>query len=132
VTVELGRSRIGNLVGFAFRTPSVAVALPAGRYRITLTGADDHHRAGYQAEQTNERFVLELLDANGNVVLTTASTTDLGETQTSTTQDVGTYTVPAGVVAVRARHALVSPNGERTPGDINSIDAVSATFTDVS
>jgi hypothetical protein len=128
VVADFRRFKVGNSPGYPFRTPSVAVTLPAGRYELTLVGADRNHRAGFQAEQRDERYVLELLDASGNVVLTTGSTADLAETATITTQVVGVYDVPGGVVAVRARHVLVSASGQHTVADINSVEVVCASF----
>ncbi len=90
----------------------------AGTYELVMVSGDREHTAGYQPEQTDERWLLEFVDASGDVVATSESTDDLPEADTIGIT-TGSIDLDEAVVGVRARHA--GPTGP-----FNSVEAVSA------
>ncbi|MGI9615009.1 MAG: Ig-like domain-containing protein [Acidimicrobiales bacterium] len=96
-------SFLGNRDGHRL-SEMVDVVLSCDRYRILLGSADPSHKDGYQRKQTHERWYLEGLDIDGNVVFRSPLTNDLADDQTSSVDDVGIADL-SGVVKLRARHA---------------------------
>ncbi len=101
-------------------TPLIPVKLVAARYEILLHSADPTHRSPDQATQPDERWFLEGVDRNGQVVFKTAATDDIPDDQLSTVTNVGVVDV-SEVVSVRAVHAAVGST-------FNSVVPVKATF----
>ena len=81
-----------------------ALTLGAGTYRVTLTSFDDTHPV--TDDLPGERWYLQLLDANGNVVTSSNSISDLAGDQQWLTEGVGTVTVPAGTTVTHLRAVM--------------------------
>lgn len=63
-------------------TSITPLELDCSRYLIELWSRDDHHKAGYQTHQTDERWYLVGLDGSGAVVYTSPTAADLPSDQT--------------------------------------------------
>ena len=77
--------------------------LPAGRYRILMTSADNGHEAGYQVDQTHERWSFRLDSGYRSPI-----TPDLAETAKVATFDMGTVDLKA-TWTITFRHHGAAP-----------------------
>ena len=93
-------------------------------YELTIVSGDRDHRAGYQTEQTEERFVVEFVDSSGATVVSSSSTDDLADAQTIAIK-TETLTLTSDITGVRVRHAGPS-------GVINSVSAIGLTYVPAS
>ena len=107
---------LGNRDGHRF-SETAGVALPCAYYRVVLGSGDPAHGAGYQLRQIYERWRLEGLDADGNVVYSSPLTDDLPADEVWSSTDVGIADLD-GVVSLRARHAGLGES-------VNSLHSVS-------
>ena len=95
---------------------TVIGGLPCSKYRAVLVSTDPGHRSGgYQTEQTNEQWVLEGLDDNGEAVYSSDPTPDLADELTTNMRTTGPIDTTA-IKSWRIRHT-------RTGHNINSIHA---------
>lgn len=101
-------------------TNTVAIETDGGYYEVVLRSRDDTHQPGVHTSQTQEQWVLDLLDTNGSVIETTKATTDLSDEAIERRDEVGTYDF-TGITAVRGRHV-------RQGTSINSIQPTSFTL----
>ena len=85
------------------------MGLGAGTYRVTLTSFDDVHPEG--DDQTGERWFIQLLDSQGNVIDASGSISDLPSELTTLTESVGTVTVPKGVTVASVRAVMPAADG---------------------
>ena len=106
-----------RLIGQTGRRAALAevdLALEPGRYQLELWSRDFLHRDGTMATQRDERWLVELLDDDGDVVATSDATTDLADDDTlgSTVVEVA---IDRPTSTLRARHASVGdrPNSVR-------------------
>jgi hypothetical protein len=120
LVVDLSGTRLVGREGGVNETPAIPVDLPDGTYTITLESNDPVHGNPAQRTQPDERWVLEGLDAAGDVVLTIGPTSDIPDDQNTVIDIVGEHEM-IGVVAVRARHAAPSEQ-------YNSVEPGSARF----
>lgn len=89
-----------NIDGHRVSGPTMAAVSPGG-YEVSTTSHDLLHEAGYQVDQTDERWLVEFLDADDTVVAATGLTPDLAEDRTEQEFELEDIEVPTGVVAVR-------------------------------
>ncbi len=85
------------------RSSETAVDLSCTEYDIELVSSDPRHGDDYQPDQTGERWYLEGLNVDGDVIYTSQTTADLPEDETESTLLVGPVDL-TGVVAFRAQH----------------------------
>ncbi len=85
------------------RSDPQPIRLSCSRYEVVLTSTDLHHAAGYQSDQTEERWFLQVLGSGGEIIFTSAPTPDLPDHLTEAEYSVG-VTDLTGAVAVVARH----------------------------
>ena len=86
----------------------IPVNLADGEYTVVLTSSDSSHGLAHDADQLNEIWVLEGLNAAGEVVFETEATDDLPFELNSIQTDVGRVEA-AGVVTLRPRHGHPIP-----------------------
>ncbi|MGH1490320.1 MAG: hypothetical protein ACRBK7_13170 [Acidimicrobiales bacterium] len=102
VQLEFERSTLLGYGGLD-RSEWVQADLACSRYRMVLRSIDEQHRAGYQLDQTEERWYLEGVDAEGHVVYRSPTTPDLPADQTEASFEVASADLD-DVVSFRARH----------------------------
>lgn len=101
---------------------SLSASVPAGTYEITLQSYDDH--SGVPEEQPNERWFLQLKRANGDIIASTQSISDLPTDESSLVEVVETgFDLAETAVSITAMHA-VYPDGTSP----NSIEPICASF----
>ncbi|MEM9562062.1 MAG: hypothetical protein AAGA93_05565 [Actinomycetota bacterium] len=83
----------------------VDVDLPCGDYLITLIGRDRDHRGGFQTEQTNEQWILEAYDGEGDLVYRSPPSDDIAPVRVSSRKVIGSVDL-TGVASIRAVHAF--------------------------
>ena len=110
-------------VGAIELSAAMPVSLVNGTYAVTLTSVDNVHRAGFQTDQTKERWRLNGYNAAGELVYTSPFIADLPDADTRIVQLVDSAASLIGVTHLRAEHLGDgrAPDGSYTP---NSIDAV--------
>lgn len=118
--VHLDAVRLTGRIGDTNTTKSTSVKVDDAEYQVLLRYSDPAHVDESQPDQLDESWLLEGLDAKGDVVAKTAATDDLPRLKAFGSTNVGSLDF-TNVVAVRARHAAES-------SDFNSIFPVSATL----
>ena len=86
------------------QTTMVTTSIAAGTYSIEVSATDGHHRAGFQTDQVEEQFVIDLYDPSGALVFTTAPNTDLADDATGLTEIVNSNVDLPEIGSLRARH----------------------------
>lgn len=81
--------------------------IPAGSYELTAISSDSYENRSLTPAQLEEQWFVEFLDATGSVLAVSAPTTDLedGVEQATWEGSIGTVTLDADAVSVRAVHA---------------------------
>ncbi len=95
-------------------SPTLSANIPAGTHTITEAVSQDGYAGRQGVTQTSEIWDLQFLSASGAVLATSAHTGDVPDRQrdASWVGPLGTVTLPAGVVGVRAHHRPdVFPDG---------------------
>lgn len=85
------------------RSNAVAAELGCSRYEVQLTSSDERHALGYQSDQNDERWFLEALNADGDVIYRSEPTPDLSDHQTEATFSAGIADL-TGAVSFQASH----------------------------
>lgn len=135
--VTFGGQVLTGFQGADSRRGATYAIIPDGEYRVVLTSSDETHGLEDEVDQPNESWVLEGLDAAGEVVFETEPTLDLPFGTELIETDAGEVTA-AGVVSLRPRHAADSsaPNSVLpararfiseeclVPGELMSLDFI--------
>lgn len=125
VAVSWGGVELGNPEQWMlFETSSSPVSLLPGTYSVSLTSGDPDHMAGFQMNQTQEQWYVELY-SGGMSVATTGTIADLPDASTELTQVVGNITLADGADTAVATHKLA---GTTFPSP-ESVHPVTAVFT---
>ena len=113
-------------------TPSVAVALPAGEIAIPeAISYDEYENREFTPAQTSERWELEFLNANGDVIATSDAVPDVadGVRRGEYIGALGSVTLTEPAVAVRAHHRTDLPPND-TPNSVH-VSGVTLCWDDV-
>lgn len=99
--------------GVALFGPSIPVSIPAGA-NVSITGSHSDSHTGRSTEwpQPAERYVVQFLDAGGSVIANSWASADLADDvdAASWSGSLGSLTLPADAVAIRAAHGGGDPH----------------------
>ncbi|MEQ8842749.1 MAG: hypothetical protein RIB98_17340 [Acidimicrobiales bacterium] len=105
------------------RSKTVSAAIPAGEYAVIAASLDWYTGRSGTALQAFEQYVLEFIDADGDIIATTGLTADLEDfvEQASWTGSVGTVVLDRDAVAVTASHAYQNDAAVKAIGEAQSV-----------
>jgi hypothetical protein len=104
------------------RSEWVPVDLTCTPYRVVLRSIDDGHAAGYQTNQTQERWYLEGRNANGDVIYISPAAPDLPDHKTEATIEFDPMALDK-VVSFRARHLRIRNSADSIDVEADLIPA---------
>ncbi len=108
---SLGGVQLAN--GVRVIGPSTSVSIPAGAtVSVSASHSDSHADRAIGFAQPGEKFVVQFLDAGGNVIANSWASPDLADDTDSASWSgsLGSVTLPSAAAAIRAHHGGGDPH----------------------